>query len=235
MKRLVVCALLVGCGGDNGTIEVDDFGMELAVASCAKQFDCCTDAEIMDQYNGITYDGQPITTEDQCVAFANALLTGIAVAEYKESIAAGRVEYDGAAAADCVAAMNDLSCTEYATDLSTDMAPGCRPFLIPKVGDGGACTEGFECTSHNCVGAVDNSDGPDVDGTCQPMPTAGQECTDNCADGLYCGFDQTSSMKVCLALKADGAECNLDYECATDYCDDTLRTCGTEPLTCDGR
>jgi hypothetical protein len=235
MKRLVVCALLVGCGGDNGTVTVDDFGMEFAVASCAKQFDCCTDAEIMAQYMGITYDGQPITTEDQCVEFANALLTGVAVPEYKESIAAGRVEYDGDAAADCLAAVNALSCGDYGSSLNSDLAPDCSPFLIPKVSDGGGCTESFECTSHNCVGATDNSDGPDVDGTCQPMPTAGQECEDNCADGLYCGFDLTSGAKVCQALKADGADCNLDYECASDHCDDTMSVCGAGPLSCDGR
>src|SRR5690349_9017102 len=103
MKRLVVCALLVGCGGDDsggggGTIAIDDLGSRLATASCAKQFACCTDAEIMAQYMGIEYNDEPITTQEQCVGFANALFTGFAVAQYKTSIMAGRAEYDGSAA-----------------------------------------------------------------------------------------------------------------------------------------
>ena len=119
MKRLVVCALLVGCGGDggggggNGTVDLDNLGMELGVAGCGKQFSCCTDAEIMQQYMNITYDGQPITTEDQCVMFTTALFTSFGVANYKDSLAMGRIEYDGAAAADCIAALDALTCAQY--------------------------------------------------------------------------------------------------------------------------
>jgi hypothetical protein len=49
MKRLVVCALLVGCGGDSGggPIAIEDLGMQLGDVSCQKVFECCTDAEIM--------------------------------------------------------------------------------------------------------------------------------------------------------------------------------------------
>jgi hypothetical protein len=237
MKRLVVWVLLVGCGGDesNGSIEIDNLGMELGIASCGRQFDCCDDAEIMTQYMGITFDGQPIETEDQCVAFTNALFTSLAVAKYKESIAMGRMEYDGAAAADCVAAIESLSCAEYSTRESADFAPGCGPFVLAKVADGGGCTQSHECTSHNCEGASTPLGGPDTDGMCKPMPTAGQSCEDNCASGLYCGFEQASNMVVCQALKADGTQCNSAKECTSDYCDNSTRLCATKLPTCDGR
>ena len=234
MKRLVTCVLLAGCGGGNGSIAIDDLGTELGIASCGKQFDFCTEVEIMEQYMGLTLDGVPITTEEQCVELTNAIFTGFGVVQYKESLAVGRVEYDGAAAADCIAAIEDMTCAQYSTGELAIRMTDCRPFIVPKVADGGGCTQDFECTSRNCAGATVDPDGPDVDGACQPMPSAGQSCDDNCADGLYCGFDLSANMDVCQPLKADGAQCNSGRECASDECDET-RMCATPAPTCDGR
>ncbi len=238
MKRLLVCVALVGCGsdggGDNGTIDIDSLGLELALASCSVQFECCTDAEIMASYMGLTFEGQPITTEQQCVDLGTAVFTSFGVTQYKKSIATGRMEYDGAAAADCVAAMNRLTCNDYNDSLDAIVAFGCRPFVLARTADGGACTEDYECITENCAGEDRDDNGNNIDGTCQPMPTDGQTCDDNCADGLYCGSDLTSS-NTCRPLKANGAECLFDDECMTDHCDNDTDICGTEPLTCDGR
>lgn len=234
MENLVVCVLLVGCGGGNGTTELDNLGLELATTNCEKQFDCCTDAEIMQQFMGITYDGQPITTEDQCVEFTNAIFSGLAVPHFKDSLAMGRIEYDGEAAADCIAEIGSLTCSEYSAGRNNELLLACRPFLRPKVADGGGCTEDYECTSHNCVGATDQPNGPSTDGMCKPMPAAGQECDGNCATGMYCGYDQSAGMDVCQPLKADGMQCNVADECMNDHCDST-RMCATKPLVCDGR
>lgn len=69
MKRLIVSILLVGCGGDdgggNGSVDLDSLGMELALASCGAQFECCTDAEIMAQYMGIE-NASAITARRAC-------------------------------------------------------------------------------------------------------------------------------------------------------------------------
>lgn len=237
MKRLFASVLLVACGGGDGggTTELDNLGMELALASCGRQFDCCTDAEIMEQYMGITYDGQPITTEEQCVALTNALFSGLAVPQYQASLAAGRIEYDGEAAADCIAAIESLTCAQYSAGQLNDSPSGCRPFILPKVADGGGCTQDSECTSRNCVGATVQPNGPSTDGMCQPMPTAGQRCDDDCASGLYCGYDLQAGMEICQAMKADGMECDFDDECTSDHCDSLSGRCATEAPTCDGR
>jgi hypothetical protein len=239
MKRLVLCALLVGCGGDDsggGTVALDDLGLQLASTSCAKMFDCCTDAEIMAQFMGITHNGQPITTEAQCVDFANAFFTGLAVAQYKESIAKGRMEYDGAAASDCIAFLGTLSCSEYSKGAEiAGTSTECRPFILPKVANDGACTQDYECVSDNCEGAMVSTGGTSTDGACKPLPTAGEACDSECAEGSYCGYDTTTSTEKCLALKADGAQCSLDRECTSDNCDDTSRMCVTTAPTCDGR
>lgn len=237
MKRLIVSILLAGCGGDDdgggGFVDLDNLSMELALAGCDAQFECCTDAEIMAQYMGISYEGQPITTEDQCVAFSNAVFSSFAVMPYKDSIAMGRMEYDGAAAADCIAAFKSLSCAEYSTGDISVTGSECRPFVIALVADGGGCTQDHECTSDNCEGAKTPLGGPNTDGMCKPMPTAGQSCDENCATGLYCGLDQSSGMDTCQPVKADGAQCNFDRECVSDHCE--TRMCTTKLPTCDGR
>ncbi|MGE0398106.1 MAG: hypothetical protein AB7T06_15500 [Kofleriaceae bacterium] len=237
MKRLVVCVLIAGCGGDgdNGSIDIDNLGIELGIAGCAKQWDCCTDTELMEQYMGITYDGMPIDSEERCVEFANAVLTGLAVAQYKESLAKGRIEYDGEAAADCVAALSGLSCAEYsAKQLPT---ASCGPFTHPKVADGGACTQDYECTSANCVGESNPLGEPSTDGECMPMPAEGDPCDDNCPGDLICDADIGSGMETCRPARPDGEQCNLDDQCASDYCDRASGSgvCGVEPVTCDGR
>jgi len=237
MHRLIVCVVLVGCGGDDGgsPIDIDSLGIELAMSSCARQFDCCSDAEIMDQYMGITHDGQPITTEEACVSFTNAVFSSLAIVPYKESIAMGRIEYDGAAAGGCVAAIERVTCAEYSSGLVADEGPDCRPFLIPKVADGGGCTEDYECTSTNCDGEMTPLGGPRVDGMCAPIPAAGQPCDDKCTDGYYCGFPPTSGPRACQPLRADGMQCNVDSQCASDHCDTDAGMCAPKPLTCDGR
>lgn len=238
MNRMFVCAFIFqlgGCGGDGGgSIDVDDLGMELAVASCALQFECCTDAEIMEQYMGITFEGHAIETEAQCVEFSNAVFVGFAVTGYKESIAKDRVAYDGSAAADCVAAIEALSCSQYNEgDLSG--LEGCRPYLSAKVENGGGCTEDYECTSANCVGEDTPLGEPPTDGACMPMPAAGEACDDNCPGELICDADLGSGDETCRPARTNGTQCNLDSQCASGYCEPgSSRVCADEPPRCVG-
>ncbi len=236
MKRLVVCALLVACADDDsggGPIAIEDLGTRLAQVSCQKVFDCCTDAEIMSQFMNIKYMGVPITTFDQCVGFTAGFFNMLALPQWQASIAAGRMEYDAAAAGGCVSASASLSCSEYAAlsngSGNTSLAGTCQPFLIPKVENGGACSDDEECTSDNCVQTSSS-----MDGTCQAMPGAGEPCDGSCIDGYYCGFASGETTETCLALVANGAPCTLDEECMSGYCDST-DLCGTEAPTCDGR
>jgi hypothetical protein len=243
MKRLVVCALLVGCAGGcagddsgGGPIAIEDLGMRLADVSCQKTFDCCTDAEIMKQFMDITYMNQPITTEQECVAFTAGFFNGLALPQWQASIAAGRMEYDASAAGECVSASASLSCADYAALSSgagtTSLAGTCQPFLIPKVANDGACSQDDECTSANCVTTSSS-----MDGACKPIPGAGEACSGSCADGYYCGFAGGQTMETCIALAANGTQCTLSDECTSGYCDATAspNVCGTKAATCDGR
>ena len=201
--------------------------------SCAIQFDCCTAAEITEMYDGTTFEGEATSTEEQCNRFATAVLTGFGVNEYKESIAMGRVEYDADAAGDCVAALRELSCSAYGLG-NAIYDNGCRPFLIPKVGDGGACLQDYERTSDNCAGEENSLGADPVDGACAPMPGLGEACDDNCADGLYCKSTQQAPTGTCQTLEVDGAYCNVDDSCESDFCDDQ-GVCADKAPICDGQ
>jgi hypothetical protein len=236
MKRLLICVVLVGCGGDDsggGTVALEDLGTALGTVGCSKQFDCCSSAEIMEQYMGITYDGHPISTEADCVEFSSAVFTSLAVFKYQESLAMGRIEYDGDAAGDCVASIESVTCSQYTAGMIDEDA-GCRPFVIAKVGDGGACTQSYECTSKNCVGATVVQDGPDTDGACMPLPGEGEACDEHCATGLNCDYDSSMGMDICQPKTADGDQCIVDDDCLSDYCDEASDTCEIEPPLCMG-
>lgn len=240
MKSLCMLFALsfwVGCAGDDDSgggspIALDDFGQQLGTVSCQKLFDCCTDAELMANFMGITIEGQPITTVEQCTSLVAGLFTSFAVEDYKASIELGRAEYSADAAGSCVGQLSGLSCSQYSS-LSSGGAGSdvdCEPYIIAKVGDGGACSEDYECTSDNCEGASQ-----DVDGACKVKPTLGQDCDQACASGSYCTYDQSAGKRICVALKPDSTACQLDSECSSDNCDEATDTCVTPAPKCDGR
>jgi hypothetical protein len=228
-RILSVCALFAGCGGGGGSVSVDDLGTELAKVGCSKIFECCTSTEVMAQFANITIDGQPITTEAQCESFSGGLFASFLTPQYKDSIAAGRIAYDADAAGDCIDVAANLSCSDY-SQLSGNESVHCdKPFIIPKVADGGMCAQDYECTGGYCDGASNSM----VNGTCKPLPTAGQDCNEKCAQGLYCGYDQTAMKEACQAVKANGSACVSNDECTSNHC--VSSTCAAAPPpVCDG-
>jgi hypothetical protein len=227
---LSVCALFAGCGGGGGSVSVDDLGTELAKVSCSKIFECCTSTEAMAQFANITYNGQPITTEAQCEGFTGGLFTGLLTPEYKDSIAAGRIEYNADAAGDCLDTAANLSCSAY-SQLSGNETVHCdAPFIVPQVADGGACAQDYECTGG---GYCDGASNAAANGTCKPLPTAGQDCTEKCAQGLYCGYDQTAMKEACQTVKANGASCVSNDECTSSQCVSSSCAAAPPPV-CDG-
>jgi hypothetical protein len=182
---------------------------------------------------GFTIDGRPIESEADCIDFATAVIVGFGVTAYKDSIAKGRMEYDADAAGDCVAAIEALTCAQYGADEFPER--GCRPYLIPKVENGGGCTEDYECTSANCEGESTPLGEPATDGACAPMPVDGEACDDNCAGELICDSRDNSGAKTCMPARANGTQCNVDSECESDFCDQAADMCAVKPATCDGR
>lgn len=232
MRKQLCLVLVAACSGGDA-VEIDQFGRELASVTCAKQFECCSDAEIMEMYMGITIDDMPIETEAQCFDFANALLSGFLVDELKDSIAKGRIDYSADAAGGCIAAVRDLSCADYGAVAGIEL-DGCEPYITPLVDDGGSCLQDYECTTRFCAGAMNPTDGEPVDGVCARPPGAGEACDDACVDGYFCDFDTTTGDEICVALEGDGEECTFDSDCASDFCDDQ-NLCAAAGALCTGR
>lgn len=214
-----------GGGGGGAPVPLSSLAQELAESSCAKMFECCTEAEIMMQFEGID---PPPSTEAECATTLAGFLT-IGTATWMESVSAGRLAYHDDLAGDCLAVVDALTCDAYAGGLTEEPAGAmaCDQMLEPLVADGGACSQNLECINGYCEGATSDSDG-----VCTVLPELGEECDFDCAEGLYCEFGSPST---CVAEKADGAECTRDDECENDCVGadpsmGTAGTCGTEAL-----
>jgi hypothetical protein len=203
-RLLIGITLLVGCGGSS--VGIEDFPQKYAQTLCKKNFDCCDASELA---------GKTMST---CVT-DNQTVIGILVAEINSSQAQGRASYDAKQSGTCIDSLNAMTCDEFKQGIGGNMA-ACMAFIMPKVAQGGACTQGFECTTGNCEGAETD---PVVDGMCVAAPVlagVGQSCAANaCADGAYC--DATST---CQPVKAAGAACTDDNECV-NTCNTTTNTC----------
>jgi hypothetical protein len=217
-----------GCGGGGGSVSIDELPAKYASAYCMKAVECCTMDELAALNGGF---GSPITDEASCESYYSGLFQAFFVGSLKASETMGRASYDGDAAGSCIDAAASLSCTAFANSLvGSGTFAGCGNPITPKVDDGGGCTQDYECTSDNCVGATQTADG-----MCMTKPAVGADCPDFvCADGAYCDF--TSGK--CTAEKADGMTCSSDEEC-TNACNGADPqngvdgTCGAA-MTCDG-
>ncbi len=106
----------------------------------------------------------------------------------------------------------------------TDIGDRCDgTSCVARSTAGGACRMGFD-------GLFDCQRPLVCNGTslkCEEPPTAGQACQFFCASGLFCNDQDT-----CEAPRANGAACNSNTECTSNFCDDTLANpvCAVEPV-----
>lgn len=212
--------LLLGCGGGGGDpIAFDSYPAELSTSFCAKTFECCTTAEIMEQYS--FFGG--LTDEADCVTKFTPFLAGDKVA-FEASIAAGKMAYDEGLAGDCLAAFATANCSQFGSNDAPD--PSCDKFLAGLVANDASCDFDEECVTQYCEG--DDSDN-NVAGTCKALPAVGSECPDfECAQGAYCEFGSAS---MCIAAKADGESCGSDDQCINS-CNvvNDVGTCGAQTV-----
>ena len=97
----------------------------------------------------------------------------------------------------------------------------CMAFIMPKVAQGGACTQDVRVHHRKLRGSYTD---PPVDGMCVAPPVLaaiGQSCAANaCVDGAYCD----SAAVTCQPLKGAGQTCTSDNECI-NTCNLTNNTC----------
>ena len=181
-----------------------------------------------------------------CVAIFAGQLTDFT--DLISEVQSGKIAYDGAQAAQCVATIRN-SCSFFDAQKAP---PGCDKTFVGSTADGAACQKNEECKSAFC-----NQTSQDCPGVCAPQVASGaackqsQECSgtlvcsggkcvdnlpskkggscDNliCDTGLYC--DSTTANPVCAELVAIGAPCsgggNGGTKCAGDgLCSTDIKT-----------
>jgi hypothetical protein len=210
-------AALIGCGGDDAApITFAQLPAKLATAQCSQTFRCCDSAEIMARFNGTN---PPVTTEAECVTFYTGLFMTFLT---DEPVTAGRQAYDASAAGSCIADFESRSCTD-----TSDAPTSCEGVFVGKVAAAGMCKDDEDCA---VSGSYCDGDTSTAFGTCKTKPAVGAACTEACVDTAFCDQGGTGN---CVALKANGAACNLDEECTSDTCN-ASNLCAAAPLVCDG-
>jgi hypothetical protein len=217
MVRIVsgVSLLLVvaSCGGGSGsgTIALADFPAHLAAAQCARVFRCCTVSQIQALY------GTSVTTQSACTAELTALGQALITSSVTDAQNAGRLRYDGAAAATCFEKLGSAACT--ATSNDPTVVSECAAYFVPLVATGGACSNDEECQTGFCDRPLASS----ADGACAVVPTTGMPCTSRCVAGATCD----TVMGTCVDPKPDGSFCFVDEDCVSGFCDNPNITGGT--------
>jgi hypothetical protein len=205
------------CGGDDGgggDVPLDQFATRFAATSCKNIFKCCDATERMQQFQ--IFNPMP-TNEAECTQTLAALIMSFGI--NTEAITAGRLVYDGAAAADCLAAVDAAACGA-ATHQAEDNG-SCTAFFVGQVAAGGQCKDDAECA---VAGSFCSGGSSDTFGACTTLPALGQPCDGECVAGAFC--DGT----MCAAKKANGTACGFNSECTSDHCDTTCMA----DNSCDG-
>ena len=156
MRHLLLCSLLVGCGFQalpgppaaavDATVPTDAasaltpqaFITQLITEECVLAFAC------KPQYPATapkTFDYEWGTDLNDCVTTDDDYLARDAIAA---AVTAGRITFDPASAAICLAAPTPATCVTLFAD-TYDYADACYLALAGHVADGGACTTGWEC------------------------------------------------------------------------------------------
>lgn len=156
-----------------------------------------------------------------------------------EAVAAGRIEYDREAAADCFDAIRERDCVN--TDPGEE--PACKAALRGRMGRNGPCMLSAECAEGGVCGFDPSCSEQCCVGACRvradPLEL-GEACGGSieCAEGGYCGFDPGGA-QVCLARVKVGGDCSIGQTCAEGSdCDGAVcraTTVAKEGERCDGR
>ncbi len=131
-----------GGGGGNGSISATSFLAEIATKICTQAFSC--QASFPTDW-GATFAEIFGASSSACVADAAA---ADEPAKVEQQITAGKIKFNGADAASCVAGITVGQCTEFWND-GPQFPASCDTALVGTVADGAACVTHIECVNPN--------------------------------------------------------------------------------------
>lgn len=214
VRRIVACVLWLGAcgGGDRAAIPIDELAEHAEAALCTYEVRC---------------GWAPDTAACKEALYVRQQL----VAEVK----AGKVIYDGQAAAACLALYQTISCKVSEGGISIlNMAQSCRDAVGGTVATGGACLIDEDCQSDACDRSACSAT-ECCTGVCVAKVLAGGDCSaagSRCADDLFCRRGTTGTAAICAELIADGQPCTRFDSCLPGrQCNLVTGTCGAPPAT----
>lgn len=194
-----------GLGGSGGTvspggpISIDTFPRAFLAALCGHIFKCC-DRDIAEFFG---------TTPQECVATLRPEFSSD-FATVQNSVDAARTAFSAEKAAACVDALAESRCDAASTG-AAGWETLCDKVFVGLLPSGARCEEEIECADGACVASASSAVT-----TCQKPPAGGERCVASCAPGFTC--DPFSSR--CVVLGKTGDECEFDFDCASDFCDE---------------
>lgn len=229
----------VDAGTDAGTTSVLELPSRVADAQCGALERCCNDGDrqaffapfAQDQRLSAELRARVPSSGQLSPSSCRALLRDIAdvhpLGPWVRAVAAGRVQFDAAAAETCLAALTTATCGRPVSEALYDST--CFGFSPPE---GGAVQRKvFTRTAaggESCVPLADGVGG-NLYGTCDPHRAF---CCNRHADGS-CGPVSAGTEGVCVAVSQVAQGCNIAplQLCATGLdCDGHSGTC-TAPKT----
>jgi hypothetical protein len=232
----LACAatLLTACGGDDGgdggdePVPLSELDDRLGATVCARMVECCTTQELMDELLGAE-------NQAECEALYTGFVGQLLIPALEDSVANGRLLYDGTKLPECLDGLAALACPELRGAIHGGLGNACSSPFTGLVELGGTCAGDVDCISHFCDGDSVDLEGTITFGTCTQLPTDGQPCVDDtCGPGLRCERD--SQTGTCGPTFADGVACTYDDDCTSGDCvgpSGSAGTCG-DSMTCDG-
>lgn len=189
-----------GCGGTEETITnpqtPSEFYQGWFQVDCAASVRCC-------------HATQSVSA---CTSFKAAYLTGMPLAQIDDKIASGKMVFDRASAAACLAARRGARASCAA--MTEGPFPDCAKVFQ------GTQPNGAACTFHFCD-------------DCIPVPLPFSDCT----SGSFCFVPGDQSVRasgdytgVCQPFTSVGAACQNDEQCASDHCDMSCAPPSSSPI-----
>jgi hypothetical protein len=149
MKRigtLFVFAAMAACGGGGDSDPTAGEAIEESVEiNCAKAHEC---RDSFPADSGFEFEQVYGDSVDACITNLGQFLDGDDV---QASVDAGRIEYDGSAAHECLHFFEDLTCEEFWGD-DTEEPQACDDAFVGTVELGGECTTDLDCAEGFCDG-----------------------------------------------------------------------------------
>ncbi|HEV7559537.1 MAG TPA: hypothetical protein VGO00_28870 [Kofleriaceae bacterium] len=140
-----------GSGSDTGSntpppapITVDMFLQQMSMSDCTEAFACMASFPTT---GGDTFAQDFGASVSDCVTMENSYDPPATVAS---EIAAGKITFDGSAAAACVAGITYSTCADY-WSTGGDYPVACDTALVGTVADGGACVIDFDCSNFDSL------------------------------------------------------------------------------------